>query len=67
MFVVLTTSRVGDGFSQEPGETVEVKDDEGKRMIERGLAVPHERAPTPSGRVAVVRSNKHLEVRNVPD
>lgn len=36
--VVLKTSRVGNNLVQSIGDTVEVPEDEGRRMIERGQA-----------------------------
>lgn len=39
-YVKLLTGRVGDRFSQHPGEIIEVGGSEAKRMIAGGLAVP---------------------------
>lgn len=38
MRVKLKTGRAGDGFVQNPGDVIEVKDDEGERMVTAGLA-----------------------------
>lgn len=40
MQVQLRESRVCEGFSQRPGDVVEVGEAEGLRMIESGQAVP---------------------------
>lgn len=40
MQVQLRESRVSDGFSQRPGDVVEVPDAEAERMIAAGQAVP---------------------------
>lgn len=38
MQIKLTTGRVGTGFSQGPGEIVDVPEDEGRRMVAAGIA-----------------------------
>ncbi len=40
MKVVLCVGRAGVGFSQNPGDEIEVSDREGKALIDSGQAVP---------------------------
>jgi len=40
MKVKLIVGRSGDGWSQSPGEVIEVTNEEGKRLIEKQRAVP---------------------------
>lgn len=41
MQVQLRESRVSEGFSQRPGDVINVSDAEGERMIQAGQAVPY--------------------------
>ena len=40
MQVILQISRAGAGFVQNAGDKIEVSDNEGKRLIEAGKAIP---------------------------
>lgn len=61
MEVILTKSRVGDGFSQRKGDLIEVDDGEGQRLIEAGMAIPaSEGTPKRRGR-SVPRAQKAAE------
>ncbi len=55
--VRLLTARVGNNFSQRPGEVIEVADDEARRMIDGHLAEPVRtaagRKPKPAAAVSI--------------
>ena len=45
MRVKLTTGRVGNGFSQDPGQVIEVSDAEARRLLASGQAEPANAEP----------------------
>jgi hypothetical protein len=58
MRVKLLTSMAGDGFAYRYGEVADVSDEDAKRLIERGLAVPERPAPETTTRTAPERAVK---------